>query len=267
MRRQLVTLAVAVCSAASLIAQQPAFEAAVLRPNRSGDEGTSMGQRPGGQYIMTNGTIALLLQNAFRPENGEIVGAPDWVRSERYDLRATANATTSSDDLRLMLRSLLAERLKLAAHLEPREQPVYFLEKARADGRLGASIERTARDCAACAAASRAGLPTPVLPPPANGAPPCGMEINDGDMRAGGVTMDILARNLGRRAGRVVFDRTGMDGFFDLTLNFSREPDPGRPDAPSIFTALQEQLGLKLESGRAPLQTLVIDHIERPSDN
>jgi len=266
MGRHLLAVAVAVCSA-TLIAQQPVFEAAVLRPNRGGDEGTSVGQRPGGQYIMTNGTIALLLQNAFRPENGEIVGAPDWVRADRYDLRATANATTTSDDLRLMLRSLLTERLKLAAHLEPRDQPVYFLTKGRQDGRLGASLERTTRDCAAYAAASKSGVPRPLLSPPANGAPPCGMEINDGDMRAGGVTMDLLARNLGRQAGRVVFDRTGIDGYFDLTLKFSREPDPARPDAPSIFTALQEQLGLRLESGRAPLQTLVIDHIERPSDN
>jgi uncharacterized protein (TIGR03435 family) len=266
MRRRVLALAVAVCSAA-LFAQQPVFEAAVLRPNRSGDEGASIRQRPGGQYTMTNGTIALLLQNAFRPDSGEIVGAPDWVRSDRYDLRATANATTSSDDLRGMLRALLTERLKLAAHLEPREQPVYLLMKARPDGRLGPSIERTTRDCDAYMAASRSGLPTPVLAPPANGAPPCGMDINENDMRTGGVTMDLLARNLGRLAGRVVFDRTGIEGYFDLTLKFSREPDPARPDAPSIFTALQEQLGLKLESGRAPLQTLVIDHIERPSDN
>ena len=264
--RQHLALAVVVCSA-TLAAQQPVFEAAVLRPNRSGDEGTSIGQRPGGQYIMTNGTVALLLQNAFRPENGELIGAPDWVRAERYDLRATANATTTSDDLRLMLRSFLTERLKLAAHLEPREQPVYVLVKARTDGRLGPSLEQTKRDCAADAAASKAGLPRPTLPPPANGAPPCGMEVNDGDMRAGGITMDFLARNLGRRAGRVVFDRTGVTGYFDLTLKFSREPDPNRPDLPSFFTALQEQLGLRLESGRAPLQTLVIDHIERPPDN
>ena len=118
MRRHLLAVAVAVCSA-TLIAQQPVFEAAVLRPNRSGDEGTSIGQRPGGQYIMTNGTIALLLQNAFRPENGEIVGAPDWVRADRYDLRATANATTTSDDLRLMLRSVRETTCQTRSVVEP----------------------------------------------------------------------------------------------------------------------------------------------------
>jgi len=203
----------------------------------------------------------------FRPQNGQLVGAPDWVLSDRYDLQATANATTTSDDLRLMLRALLAERLKLAAHLEPREQPVYFLTTARPDRKLGAQIERTTRDCAAVAAANQAGLRPPVLTSPANGAPPCGTNLNNGEMLAGGITMDVLARNLGLRAGRVVFDRTGLEGYFDLTLKFSRDQDPANPDAPSIFTALQEQLGLRLEPGRAPLQTLVIDRIERPSEN
>ena len=248
-------------------AQGPQFEAAVLRVNRSGDRGTSIGQRPGGQYIMTNGTIALLLLNAFGPQNGEIVGAPPWVTSDRYDLLATANATTTSDDLRLMLRALLAERLKLQAHLEPREQPVYFLVAARDDRRLGPQIARTSRDCAAVDAADRAGTPRPQLEPPTNGAPPCGLRVNDGEMLAGGKTMDELAGNLGRLAGRPVFNRTSLDGYYDLTLKFSRDQDSANPDAPSIFTALQEQLGLKLEPGRAPLGTLVIDQIERPSEN
>ena len=109
-----------------------------------------------------------------------------------------------------MLRALLAERLKLVAHLEPREQPVYFLMTARPDRQLGRQIERAPRDCAAVAAANRAGLPAPVLQPPSSGAPPCGINLNDGVMLAGGITMDVLARNL--RAGRVVFDSTGIDG-------------------------------------------------------
>ena len=95
---------------------------------------------------MTNGPIYLLLMNAFQPQNREIVGAPSWVSTERYDFRATAIATTTSDTLRQMLRSLLAERLKLRASLEPREQPVYFLVTARTDRRLGPQIEPTTRD-------------------------------------------------------------------------------------------------------------------------
>jgi len=261
------TLGVLLLTATALVSQEVRFEAAVFRLNPSGDSGTSIGQRPGGQYVMTNGPIGMLLRNAFGPQNGELIGAPGWVTSERYDLIATANGTTSSDDLRLMLRTLLVDRLKLQAHLEPREQPVYFLIVARPDGRLGPNLERTSRDCAAVAAATRAGLPAPVLKPPANGGDPCGTRATAGEVLAGGITMDVFARNLGSRAGRVVFDRTALEGYFDLTLRFSRDQDPANPDAPSIFTALQEQLGLKLEPGRAPLQTLVIDHIERPTEN
>ena len=266
MRRFLVSvLAAAWCGA--VLAQQPVFDAAVIRPNRSGDTGTSIGQRPGGQYIMTNGPISLLLMNAFGPQNREIVGAPPWVMSERYDLMATANATTTSETLRQMLRSLLAERLKLQARLEPREESVYFLVTVRPDRMLGPQIKQSSRDCAAIDAADRAGLPRPTLEPPANGAPACGLRVNDGEMLAGGKSMDELAGNLGRPAGRPVFNRTGIDGYYDFTLKFSRDQDSPNPDLPSFFTALQEQLGLKLEPGRAPLQTLVIDHIERPSGN
>ena len=262
-RRAALAAVIAACGL--LQAQEPVFDAAIIKPNRSSDSGTSIGQRPGGQYIMTNGTIAMLLLNAYGPENGELVGAPDWVSSERYDLQATANATTTSETLRRMLRALLVDRLELQAHLEPREQPVYFLVKARPDGRPGPALVPAPRDCAAVAAARSAGLPIPVLQPPANGAPPCGLQAVDGELRAGGLTMDVLARNLGRRAGRVVFDRTGIAGYFDFTLTFQQ--GTVNPDGPSFFTALQEQLGLKLEGGRAPLQTLIVDHIERPVEN
>ena len=248
------------------LAQQPAFDAAVFRINRSGEDSSSVGQRPGGRYVMTNGPIYLLLMNAFRPQNREIIGAPSWVMSERYDFQATANAQTTSDDLRLMLRGILAERLKLQAHLEPRDQPAYFLVTARPDKRLGPQAGRTSRDCASLASADRAGAPRPELSSPSNGAPPCGIRTSTTDLIAGGVTMDILARNLGVPAGRPIFDRTGVEGYFDLTLRWANA-DAVASDAASFFTALQEQLGLKLESGQAPLQTLVIDHIERPSDN
>lgn len=248
-------------------AQGPVFEAATIKPNRSGSNSSTVQQRPGGQYVMVNGPISTLLLNAFRPQNTTLVGAPDWVTSDRYDLEARANATTSSDDLRAMLRALLIERLKLSAHLEPREQPVYYLVLARGDGRLGPNIERTTRDCGAVADATRAGRPIPELTPPKNGGDPCGIRSSGGEILAGGLTMDVLARNLGNRAGRVVFDRTGLEGYYDLTVHYSADADRATSDAPAFFTALQEQLGLKLEPGRAPLQTLVIEHIERPDGN
>ena len=262
--KKIVAASLVAGSVSAVVMAEQVFDVAVFRQNRSGEESSSVGQRPGGQYVMANGPIYLLLMNAFRPQNSEIIGAPSWVTSERYDLQAKANATTDNDELRLMLRALLEARLKLKAHLEPRNKPAYFLVPVRADGRLGPQIERTLRDCASVAAADRAGTPRPVLSPPANGGPSCGMQATDGEIRAGGLTMDVLARNLGMRAGRPVFDRTGIDGYFDLTLKYALR-DATNADLPSFFTAVQEQLGLKLESGEAPLQTLVIEHIERPT--
>ena len=251
---------------ATALAAQAVFEAAVFRRNRSGDEGSSIGQRPGGEYVMTNGPIYLLLMNAFRPQHRDIIGAPAWVTSERYDFQAKAGGTATSDTLREMLRAALADRLKLRARLEPREQPVYFLVAARNDRRLGPKIEPTSRDCASIEAANRAGAPRPESTAPSNGAPSCGIRTNAGELLAGGVTMDVLARNLGAEAGRPVFDRTDFAGYFDLAVRW-RDQSLSNPDAADFFTALQEQLGLRLESGRAPLQTLIIDYIERPGDN
>jgi len=110
-----------------------------------------------------------------------------------------------------------------------------------------------------------AGKPEPALTPPSNGAPPCGIRANRGEFLAGGITVEGLARNLASRAGRVIFDRTGLAGYYQITLRFA--PDVAvDTDMPTLFTALQEQLGLKLEPSGAPLQTLVIDHIERPAE-
>jgi uncharacterized protein (TIGR03435 family) len=92
------------------------------------------------------------------------------------------------------------------------------------------------------------------------------MRAAGGEVLGGGISMDLLARNLGVRAGRIVIDRTGLQGLFDLTLSFSRDPSPDS-DSPSLFTALQEQLGLKLEPGRSPLTTLIVERIERPTEN
>src|SRR5262245_30960114 len=252
---------------ASLQAQNAKFDAATVRPNRSGAPQMSIDQQPGGRFVMTNGNAQTLLLLAFLPRSGVVTGATDWIVSERYDVIATANAAVSPDQMREMLRSMLNERFNLSAHLEPRDQAVYYLRVARIGG-LGPRIERTPRDCDAVEAAVRAGQPAPTLAAPSNGAPPCGIRMSGPDgLVAGGITMDVLARNLGPRAGRVVLDRTGLSGRYDLTLRFSLDQGQPNSDVPSIFTALQEQLGLKLEPGRAALDTLVVDRIERPREN
>jgi uncharacterized protein (TIGR03435 family) len=103
---------------------------------------------------------------------------------------------------------------------------------------------------------------------PVSGAPPCGMLGGGGTMRYGGISMAGLARSISGAAGRVVVDKTGLDGIYEFTLRYSTQPLGGSPDdAPSIFTALQEQLGLKLESTKGPVEILVIDQVERPTED
>ncbi len=264
---RILTIVTAVCLLVPLQAQDARFEAAALKRNVAGESGQVLDTQ-GQRYTARNVTIRTLILNAYRPRSLQLAGAPSWVESERYDLVATMPAGSTPDDRAAMLRALLAERSRLVAHYEDRDENVYVLTLARADGRLGPSLRVSPRDCAAVAAAQQAGRPPMRLPDADNGAPPCGILSNGGEFLAGGITMDSLARNLGSRAGRIVIDRTGLDGYYQLTLRYDprREASVADPsDAPSLFTALQEQLGLRLESGRAPVQALVIDHIERPA--
>jgi uncharacterized protein (TIGR03435 family) len=174
-----------------------------------------------------------------------------------------------------MLQALLAERFGLKTHMETRELPVYLLVLARKDGTLGPQMKKADIDCAALFAAVTAGGKMPERLP--NGNLPCGLNVrpNQGLVTGNGVAMEALARNFVGGVGRIVVDKTGLPGYYDLNLTFAPEgppPPPGAPpvapadpSAPSFFTALQEQLGLKLEPGRAPIQVLVIDRAERPT--
>jgi uncharacterized protein (TIGR03435 family) len=179
-----------------------------------------------------------------------------------------------------MLRAMLTDRCKLVAHMDKREQPVYDLVVARSDGKLGPNLQPSDVDCEAKAAADRAAteaaraagtIPPPPRFPPMNGpAPACSLRILLNSTEGGG-TMEMLAMLLRSKAGRLVIDKTGLKGTYRVSLPFNlldtRGPDAANDSAPSIFTALQEQLGLKLESSRAMRDVLVIDHIERPSEN
>jgi uncharacterized protein (TIGR03435 family) len=209
-----------------------------------------------------------------------MVGLPEWARSENYDLVATASLVNPTAEQRAaMLRAALVDRFKLAAHYETREQPVYDLLMTRSDKRLGPSIKPSEADCIAKAAADRATAEATGLPPravfdPSAPPPPCSLRMT-GDRVEGDVTMEVLARMLRSPAGRLVVDKTGLSGSYRIAMTFDRlaglrgpQTDAPRPDAaPSVFTAVQEQLGLKLESSRAMVETLIIDRFERPSEN
>jgi uncharacterized protein (TIGR03435 family) len=168
--------------------------------------------------------------------------------------------------MQLALRNLLEERFKLKVHRETRDMDIYALVMARPGGAPGPGRKPTTQDCAAAAAAARRGGPPPTGKP---GEPFCGIQGGPGKLRFGGLPAASLASAFSGPAGRMVVDRTGLTGSWDFELTYAIEgrggadAPPVDPNAPSFFTAVQEQLGLKLEPTKGPVDVLVIDSIEK----
>jgi uncharacterized protein (TIGR03435 family) len=256
-------------------AQAPAFDVSSVKPNKGGGP-SSVRVTPGGMLTVTNNDLRNIIRNAWNITNDQIVGGPDWIDSERFDITAKASAPFKQDEAQAMLQALLADRFGLATHTETRELSVYLLVLARKDGALGPQLKKSDVDCAALFGSVAAGGKMPERLP--NGNLPCGLSVraNQGLVTGNGVAMDRFARNLVGGVGRIVVDKTGLPGCYDLNLTFSPEAGPAAPPAapagpapdstaPSLFTAMQEQLGLKLEPGRAPISVLVIDRASRPA--
>jgi uncharacterized protein (TIGR03435 family) len=262
----LVILGGGMLTAQEPVVVAPAFDVVVLKRNTSGDNSMSAGSRPGGVYTMVNGPISSIFGNAYRTPSNEIVGAPGWFTTERYDVTARIVGNPTPEQRQLLWRELFAERMKLQAHYDTREQPTYALVLARSDGRLGPNLRRSATDCAARTEAGRRGEQLPPAPQAANGMPACSSRFGPGSILSGGQTMVRIAQSISGLAGRFTVDRTGLSGDYEFTLEYAsaRPGDTSAADEPNIFTALQEQLGLKLEPTRGPVEIVVIDHIERP---
>ena len=182
----------------------------------------------------------------------------------------------------LMLQTLLAERFKLSVHHDTQQGRIYFLVLASRDGRFGPQLRRSETDCDAIMARGRISAAPPPPPPPPSGplppgqVPSCGIQVGLGTLRIGSQSIQAIARLLSRAVGRPVIDRTGLNGAFDLSLDFDTSGLPGfatppgvnppnTADKPSLYTALHEQSGLKLESERGPVDILLIDHVEKPT--
>jgi uncharacterized protein (TIGR03435 family) len=236
-----------------------------------------------GRYSWTAATLKSLINVAFQRnafDQREVVGGPDWIDTDRFDVvvQAPAGAALNGPDgfpsgVFAMVRALLADRFGLVTHDETRERPVYALTVARADRRLGNGLKRVDTDCKE--AMIRLAVPTPGPPPP--GGPPCSFGGGAGRLLGNNVSLAMFASVLSRQVGRPVVDRTGVPDYFNITLEFSGDartsngPPAPQPapvdDGPSIFTALREQLGLKLEATRAPVDVLVIDKASHPTEN
>jgi uncharacterized protein (TIGR03435 family) len=270
-------------------AQTPApasFEVATVKPNKSGEAFIRFGIQPGGRFTAQNVPLFELIRFAYSVQPFQIEGGPGWIRSDRFDVTAKAEsdfgpvAPDKVGPLQMMMQSLLAERFNLKVRRETKEAPIYALVLARADGKLGPKLEVATVDCAALmrgrgAGPGGRGTPPPVLRP--GEKPECGVYMLPSGMSGGGVSIDQLAQMLSTRVRRTVANKTGLTGNYGFTLEFTPDqmPPPGAqappglppidPNGPSLFTALQEQLGLKLDSQRGPVETLVIESVSQPT--
>jgi uncharacterized protein (TIGR03435 family) len=254
-----------------------AFEVASVKPNRSGREAWDF-DAPPGRVIGTNVTLRDLIRFAYYIYGGDFdlrIDAPDWIRTVRYDVEGKTPGAVPQARAMAMLRHLLAKRFALKVHYEARERPAYALVRARSDGRLGPGLKPNSTDCAALStaneAARAAGAP-PVISLDPDKRPVCGTRGGPGTIASGALTMEQLALQLARTVGRPVVDRTGLKGGFDWDLQWAPDQPASDRDAagaagPSIFTALQEQLGLRLDTTIAPVEVLVVDRVQQPTDN
>jgi uncharacterized protein (TIGR03435 family) len=285
-RARLATIAVGVIVCVPA-AQEPSFEVASLKPNKSGSNNIGI-RFPGvGQFNVINMPLREMIRFAYDLQPMQIEGGPDWISSDRFDIVAKAEGRPTMPQVNAMLRSLLAERFALRTHVETRELPIYELVVARADKRLGAQLQPAGPECQPLRTPNAAPKPPP---PPSGGPGPdtippsddgsnlrCGALFGPGFLTLRQFTMARFARDLSMVARRIVVDRTGLAGRYDIDVEFSPEfrpaPPPGVPDlapsvtsdGPSLFTAIQEQLGLKLESARGPVEVLVVDRADRPT--
>jgi bla regulator protein blaR1 len=262
------------------------FEVASVKPSATDDRRFMIQIQPGGGFRTSGSTLKMLLTYAYDVREFQISGGPGWINTDRYDIVAKAEHSagaenpsadprsmtdeqrkTVGDQMRERVRALLAERFQLTLHRETKEQSVYALVVAKSGSKLQASQTQASQT------KEVTGPRGPM------------MRMGRGDLSGQGVQLDMLTRTLSSQLGRTVIDRTGLTGNFDFTLTWTPEPGqsvgppgggpppgveappPPDPNGPSVFTALQEQLGLRLESQKGPVEMLVIDRVEKPSEN
>ena len=238
MRRALL-----LCTVASLSTQSPEFEAATLKaspPPETDLININLGRIQNGRLTLTDASLSDYLKFAYRSAaDAQLVG-PEWIKSKaiRFDVVAVAPPDTPRERMLLMLQALLAERLKVAVHHESRELAYVALVQAK----NGSKMRK--------AEANPAEPKGPMLP---------------GSIVTSGMSMQTLALLLSRFQGETVLDQTGLGGLFEIKLEWSPKQDS---DGPALTTALKEQLGLRLESRKGPVDVLVVDSAEKiPADN
>jgi uncharacterized protein (TIGR03435 family) len=220
------------------------FEVASIRQNRSGSPNTNIRLLDGGRFEVVNATLKTLIRNAYDILGFQLVGGPSWLDTEYYDIEAKTQdpGELTKENLPKLLQSLLADRFRLNTHWETKDGVVYSLTVDHNGPKFGRSTSE-----------AQPGMNTSKRP---------------GRAKMIGVRqpMSLLASNLGNQLGRYVLDQTGLRGEYDFSLEW--DPDQtAESNLPSIFAAVQESLGLKLEATRGPMPVLVIDRAEKASQN
>ena len=270
-----VALPLSVSTHSQAPAISPSFEVVSIKRNKSNSDSVNITQQLNGAFSMVNGTPELLIGRAFGAPD-QVIALPNWARSERYDVIATVTSggpTLTVTQRRELIRGILVDRFRLRAHFEKREQASFDLVVTRPDKRLGPRMRSADAECPTRGASGAAeSRPIPITPiPPTGPVPRCRTRMTRNRIE-GDATMATLAALLGTLAGQPVIDKTGLSGYYQLTLDFeparvSATDGATRRDGPSLFTSLREQLGLRLERARILADALVIDELERPTDN
>jgi uncharacterized protein (TIGR03435 family) len=220
-----------------------AFEVASVKPSGPNDQFLYR-LLPGGRYIANGQTLRLLVANAYAVPLYRVADLPGWGDADKFNIEAKVGIPLkpwpdSNEQLNEMLRSLLQERFKLAVHWETRQETIYNLVTAKGGFKLK---------------------------PAAEGAS-AGFEMDSGRIHSMAVPLSYLAGSLSTVLNRTVLDKTGLAGKFDYTVFYAPDGAPADDDRPSLYTALEQQLGLRLESAKGPVEFLVIDHAEKPDAN
>ena len=234
------------------------FEVATIKPSQGGRVG-GIRPAPGGQrYVGSNVPLRLVIQVAYRLRNDQVIGGPGWIDTDRWDINAQAERPSTTEQLHIMLRNLLADRFELQFHRDTKERSIYALTVDKDGPRLTPHQQQSAGDPWIDVAQEQ----------------PFHMKWS-----AKSVPMDYVAWRLGLALDRPVIDRTELKGGYDFELSYTAQPPPeipagallnGQPidtSGPTVFEALRRQLGLKLESEKGPVEILIIDRAEKPAGN
>jgi len=265
MNKVLFSLGLTLFAPGSALTQAPisgtGFEVASIKPTDPAFQGTRMGGSPSGGFYAKGATLKILIQQAYDLRDFQISGGPRWIEIERYDITAKGEGLGVTEEelsrmpeeqrnvfkarLLLKLQLLLADRFQLKVHKETKEMPLYGLAVARSGSKLQTALDDGKN--AGSISISRS-------------------DTGNTDITGRKMSMSSLARFVSSQIGRTVRDQTGLTGEYDFKLSFAQDMVEGA-DGPSIFTAIQDQLGLRLDSQKGPVEVLIVDSAQRPSEN